>query len=468
MIGHRLRCYPTPVQAQTLRRWIGCQRFIYNAKVIENRYFRRFSKSALSLAGTPIPIDQCYAQFKTDLTPWLSEVPPQLLRNGAALWKQAYNRFHAGLGGRPKIKKRHGRQAVWLTSELFRFEALEGPEGSPTRYALHLGNAAHPLGVLAFKTEGPIQPAASIHLSVEGDRWHVSFSNPTEDTPERPVVVAERLRKLGPEALAEVTLGIDRGVANPVMCSNGQRIGPSPVQLERIAQKARRCRRWQRRLARRHKGGKNHAKARKQLARAHLYATDVRRDLSHKATRALVDNPQYQLYALEDLKVANLTARPKAKPDPERPGHFLPNRARAKAGLNRSILASGWGQFKTHLTNKASRAGKLVVLVEPAYSSQECAPCGHTHPDNRPSQERFVCQACGHEEHADRNASEVIAARGVRFVLEGRVVEKQRKRCALRRTQVGVGEPEPGGLSPRTPGEITSDAGVATRQRGDR
>ena len=42
-IGNRFRCYPTPAQAQTLLQWIGCQRYVYNAKVGEDQYFRRFS-----------------------------------------------------------------------------------------------------------------------------------------------------------------------------------------------------------------------------------------------------------------------------------------------------------------------------------------------------------------------------------------------------------------------------------------
>ena len=89
MDGYRFRCYPTDDQARTLRQWIGCQRFIYNAKVGEDRYFRRFAKSALALTGTPIPIDQTYAPFKTDLTPFLADVPAVVLRNGAVRWKQA-------------------------------------------------------------------------------------------------------------------------------------------------------------------------------------------------------------------------------------------------------------------------------------------------------------------------------------------------------------------------------------------
>ena len=82
--GHRFRCYPTPAQEQTLLRWIGCQRFLYNAKVGEDRYYRTFAKKALGLPEKYPPIDQQYSRYISDgLTPWLKEVPPQVLRNGA-------------------------------------------------------------------------------------------------------------------------------------------------------------------------------------------------------------------------------------------------------------------------------------------------------------------------------------------------------------------------------------------------
>lgn len=123
-IGNRFRCYPTPAQAQTLLQWIGCQRYVYNAKVGEDQYFRRFARKSLAHTGQFAPIDQQYSHFKTDLTPWLFEVPSQILRNGAVLWKQAYSRYFQKLGGRPIIHKKHGKQAVWLTSELFEFRPV--------------------------------------------------------------------------------------------------------------------------------------------------------------------------------------------------------------------------------------------------------------------------------------------------------------------------------------------------------
>ena len=88
-IGNQFRCYPTSAQSQILLQWIGCQRNIYNAKVREDQYFRSFARKSLAHVGQYAPIDQQYSQFKSALTPYLSEVPSVLLRNGAVLWKQA-------------------------------------------------------------------------------------------------------------------------------------------------------------------------------------------------------------------------------------------------------------------------------------------------------------------------------------------------------------------------------------------
>jgi putative transposase len=90
----------------------------------EDQYFRRFARKSLAHVGQFAPIDQQYSHFKTEQTPWLSDVPSQLLRNGAVLWKQAYVRYFSKLAGRPAIHRKTGEQSVWLTSELFTFKPL--------------------------------------------------------------------------------------------------------------------------------------------------------------------------------------------------------------------------------------------------------------------------------------------------------------------------------------------------------
>lgn len=152
--GVRFRAYPKAEQAMLLSQWIGCQRFVYNAKVREDRYFRTYRTRSLALTGQPTPVDQQYAQFKSrELTHFLYDVPSQVLRNGAYRFMQAYCRFFKKLSGRPAIKKKRGRQTVLLTKELFEFI----PTGvirqtslgeSIKEHLLFIGTHKHPVGFL--------------------------------------------------------------------------------------------------------------------------------------------------------------------------------------------------------------------------------------------------------------------------------------------------------------------------------
>jgi len=114
----------------------------------------------------------------------------------------------------------------------------------------------------------------------------------------------------------------------------------------------------------------------------------------------------------------------------------MKNGAAAKSGLNKSILASTWGQTKVFLQYKARRHGRLVIEVAPQYSSQECAACGYIHQDNRKSQSEFVCLSCGNQDHADHNAAKVIMRRGVQQLLSGQGIQKEKKRCRITRIKV--------------------------------
>jgi putative transposase len=113
-----------------------------------------------------------------------------------------------------------------------------------------------------------------------------------------------------------------------------------------------------------------------------------------------------------------------------------------KAGLNRSILTSAWGQLKLFTHYKARRAGKLCIVVPPHYSSQTCAPCQHTAAENRLIQSEFLCQRCGYQDDADINAATVLAQRGVAAILSGAIVIKEKKRASIRK-KVGVECSEP-------------------------
>jgi putative transposase len=105
--------------------------------------------------------------------------------------------------------------------------------------------------------------------------------------------------------------------------------------------------------------------------------------------------------AHEDLSIANMVRAPRAKPDPENPGGFLPNRAAAKAGLNKSIHDAGWGGFLSITTAKAASAGRTTIPVDPRNTSRTCPAGKHVSAENRPDQPAFACLACGYTNHAD-------------------------------------------------------------------
>ena len=60
---------------------------------------------------------------------------------------------------------------------------------------------------------------------------------------------------------------------------------------------------------------------------------------------------------------------------------------------------------------------KREFLILKALSAQECADCSHIHPDNRKSQELFICESCGHTDNADQNAAKVIKNRAIKLIL---------------------------------------------------
>ena len=434
LFGQKLRYYPTESQAKIFAGWIGCQRLIYNAKVSEDRYFLAFKRKFVGAAGMLVPMDQEYSRFISADTAFLKDVPSQILRNGAYRWRNGYARFFKGLGGRPAKKKKHGRQSVMLTSELF--EIRDGK--------LWIGTKTRPVGMLdvPLLDFGNFEPPKSIYLSVDAGRWHVSFS--LEDGCEAfsEVEIAAWLRDM-PDLL-DKTDGFDLGVEVPVATSKGDLFGFSREQKKSLKKSERKKRRGQRIAARRQKGSNRRKMALAISAKAARKQADIRRDFAHKTSRKIVDQPDVLLIGVDGIKIKNMTKS--AKGTVEKPGKNV----RQKAGLARSILASAWGLTRTFVKYKALKEHKLAIEVAPAYGSQECSQCGCTIPDNRPSRDRFVCTSCQFVCHADVNAAMVAKKRAVVAILSDAWKPKERKKVSIRRA-----------------GSVRTDGANAIDARGD-
>lgn len=453
--GVKFRCYPSPKQEKVLSEWIGCQRVVYNAKVAEDRYFRKFRDHSLSLTGYRIPVDQKYAQFKDrELTPFLYEVPSEILRNGATRFMRGYQRYYKKLANRPNFKKKNGRQSVWVTNELFRFE----PHG--LGYRLFLGKKSHPAGELKLKAHADYGLPASLTISRQGGKWFVSFSYTAAETGVTQADLATHFGSMSASELEPVTLGADRGTATPLMTSDGEPYDFSEIQKQRLRRKEINRKRYERRMARRQKNSRRRQRAVQKIAAYHAYAGNVRQDFAHKTSRKLV-NSDKRVFVFEDLPIRNMTKTPAPKQDES--GKYIENGAAAKSGLNKAILNSAWGKIKEFTAYKALRRGKLVIVVPPQGTSQECSACRHTHPDNRRTRAEFVCTRCGLAIDADYNAALVIKRRGIHDLISGKVVVEEKKRVVRFEKHAVVGR-EPAEFT-RGETDVSRSAGQARRPR---
>jgi putative transposase len=238
----------------------------------------------------------------------------------------------------------------------------------------------------------PADPGQARVTLDRAGRWHVSFAAPQPPVDRQP---------------AGRAVGVDRGVTTALVTSGGQH-----YRAPRIGDRdAQRYLALARKHARQVKGSKRREKTRAAMAGITARVTDRRRDWAEKMSTRLVRD--HDLVVFEKLNTPGMTRKPKPKPDPGQPGAFLPNRARAKARLNKGILASAWGTLASRTEQKAEASGCAVTYVDPRFTSQQCHACGHTEQGNRESQAAFRCLMCGHTEHADANAARNVLARGL-------------------------------------------------------
>jgi putative transposase len=230
-------------------------------------------------------------------------------------------------------------------------------------------------------------------VSRSGGRWYISFC------------VEDGVTEVAPNGKAPI--GVDRGVAVAVATSDGD-----PYDREFVTPgEAVRLKRLQQRLARSLRvHGRNRRSSRRdavrgELARLNARIRDRRADFAAQTAVRLVRD--HGLVAVESLRIKNMTAS--AKGTAEQPGRNV----RQKAGLNRAILAKGWGGFLLKLEHAARYHGAEVVKVNPAYTSQTCHACKHIARESRESQAVFRCVACGHQDNADVNAAKNILAAGL-------------------------------------------------------
>jgi putative transposase len=312
----------------------------------------------------------------------------QTLRRLNAVFSAFFDRLRAAdMAGNGK-KPGYPRVKPYQRFRQVLFVARDGAKWQPRNCGKWAYATFQAVGTIKVHQHRPVPGTVkALQLKREERRWYV-------------IVLADTDPVSLPRAGREV--GVDLGVARFLTTSDGEVVANPRF----LAASAEVIADLQRRKARAKPGSGNRKRLRRALGREWRRVRNRRRDFHHKTARALVAS--CDVIALEDLNTVGMTRRPAPKPDREKPGTFLPNQARAKAGLNRSILDADWAQFASILNGKAAEAGRRVVLVNPAGTSVTCHRCGGQ--CARPQQRIVMCPVHGVID-ADVNAARNIASR---------------------------------------------------------
>ncbi len=366
---YKYRIYPTKKQEQKLNETLEECRWLYN-HLLEKR------KDAYEQQGQSLTCFQQQATFPLlkEQHPSLDSVHSQVLQNVAVRIDLAFKAFfrrvreHAEEPGFPRFKGKH------------RYDSITFPQ-VPSGCSLKDGKLyASKIGHIKIVLHRPLRgkpKTCTISVSSTG-KWYACFSCEVEP---------ERL----PERDSEV--GIDVGLKTFATLSTGEEI--ENPRFFRKEEKA--LAKVQRKHSALLKGTPERRKHRKVVARVHERTRWRRENFTHQNSRQMVD--RFGVICVEDLQV---------------------NRMTHNHCLAKSIADASWSAFFSQLEAKAAEAGRKLVKVNPAYTSQTCSRCGHR--QKMPLDVRvFDCPCCS--AHIDRDLNAALNIRGLGLQALGLSVE---------------------------------------------
>ena len=381
---NKYRLFPTKAQMRQLDETLETCRLVYNSFV----HWRTFEYETAKKSVGRYEQEAALTHWKHKVSdgkkehPELSEVHAHLLQNVAHRVDLAFRAFfrRAKAGETPGYPRLKGKEQY----DSFCFKQWENG------VQFKNGNLwLSKIGKIKCKVHRPLLgEAKTCCLRRVNGKWFACITCEVE-----PVLLP----------VSKERIGIDVGLKTFAALSDGTFI--ENPRFFRTQEKA--LAKASRKQAKTKKRSRERRKANKVLARIHERIRNRRHNFAHQTARRLVN--QYGMIAVEKLAVKNISKAPAPKPDAENEGQYLPNGASAKAGLNKSILDAAWSQFRSILTNKAESAGREVVAVNPAYTSQKCSGCGYQ--ASKSLKERWhLCPMCGTSLDRDTNAAINILA----------------------------------------------------------
>jgi putative transposase len=354
------RIYPSHKQTKRLEKTLDGCRWLYNHFLEQRKTSWESEKKSLSR----------YEQTKTlpvlkKEQPFLEDVFSQVLQDVSTRVDLAFRAFFRRI--KTKEKPGYPRFRGKFRYDSFCFPQLGFKLLDKTVQLSKIGNIKINLH---RPTEGKIK-TCTVKRSPTG-KWYVSFACDIDHKPaEQPINPA---------------IGLDMGLESFATFSDSGKIENPRFfrQEEKVLAKA------QRKLSKQEKASKARSKARRIVARVHERIAWKRSNFCHQESRKLIN--KFNTIVIEDLSINEMKK----------------NNFRC---INKSIGDVAWRQFFNLLEYKAEWAGKRVIKINPAYTSQTCSSCGDRHKLNL-SDRVFHCPCCNLTLNRDHNAAINILSLG--------------------------------------------------------
>ena len=361
----KIRLKPTPEQEIKFRKSAGVARFVYNFYLeTEEKVFKEYLNNNSKIQY--IPERQVIKYINNELKPsikWLREVGCNVIKQASKDADIAYQRYFKKIGGKPKFKsKKNTKLSFYVNYETLK-KTQKGFRGEK------LGDIKASEQLPALK-EG--HHYSNPRISYDGKYWYLTIGYEVE--PKN-------------EILTNESLGIDLGVKDLAICSNGKKY-KNINKSRTIKRLKRKLKREQRKLSRRRKDSKNADKQRHKVKLIYRRITNIRNNYIHQITIEIVRTKPFRI-VMEDLNIQKM----------------LKNKHLAKY-----IIEQNFYEFKRQIEYKCQLYGIKFVEVPRFYpSSKMCSCCGNIKKDLKLSDRIYYCDKCGIKIDRDLNASYNLA-----------------------------------------------------------